>query len=240
MGCPIKTSSQFKNLSSQIGSYMAIYTWKAYGEVYPTTHTNTQLRQTMGISYKAFENQIPTIAKKVRRYNVKHGTSHSFIKARIGDTSRYDLKLEPNYLPVNIERQRQKDEQRSELDKTFFDNENLHGVNEEYISDDVHILGPGQFMTGGEIYPSYTDALDALDEIKESEVVETDGVMPSEFDEDFRNYTPSQKLLEYLYEESSGRLTKDSYFDTVKQIFNVARATRIQDANELYDMIKCI
>ena len=97
MACPVKTDIDFKKLSRQVGEDLATYTWFAYRNSYPTMYTNTQLRVDMKLGYKAFGSEIPLMAKRVRSYNRRHGTSHSFTRERIGQTDRWNLKLHPNY-----------------------------------------------------------------------------------------------------------------------------------------------
>lgn len=121
MACPIETSAEFKQLSKQVGRDLAIYTWHAYGQAYPEMQNVSELRRAIGIPYTAFNDAIWRTAKRVRRYNAQNGTSHYFIKERIGQSNQYRLMFKPNYLPVNIEKQRQKDLSRSEQNKAWMD-----------------------------------------------------------------------------------------------------------------------
>lgn len=123
MACEFKQDSEFRKLSKQVGSEeLASYTYYAYGKAYPDMKTTTQIKREMGISSNvAYDDGVISNAIKVRKYNAKNGTSHFFTKERIGQSLQYRLEFHINYLPVNLERQRQRDAARSERDKSWYD-----------------------------------------------------------------------------------------------------------------------
>ncbi len=117
--CAFKTDRQYKKLEKQVGSeLLATYTYFAYNG-YPEMFSDTTLRKEMSVAYAAYDNNIIAMAVKVRRYNHRNGTSHYFTKKRIGQSTQYKIDFQANYLPVNLERQRQKDLARSERDKSW-------------------------------------------------------------------------------------------------------------------------
>ena len=121
MACPIKTSSEYIKLKKQVGKELADYTWFAYNESYPQMYTNTELRNVMKIPYKTFESGVIIAANTVRRYNFKNGTAHHFTKTKIGESLQYKIEFIPNYLPVNIEKQRQRDLARGKVNNLWME-----------------------------------------------------------------------------------------------------------------------
>jgi hypothetical protein len=131
--CPNKNSTEWKKLLKQVNNNedLALRTWFAYGETFPEMYTNTELRKMTGVPYKGFPEQITKSSVSIRRYNARNGTAHSFIPTQIGESQQYRLEFVPNYLPVNLEKQRQKDLARSERDKHFL---NLYQLEFEDVS----------------------------------------------------------------------------------------------------------
>lgn len=133
--CSFKTEPQFKKLEKQVGSELATYTYFAY-DGYPAMQTNTQLRKAINIPYATFNDQIPAIASRVRKYNYKNATAHHFKTTQIGQSQQVKIEFIPNYLPVNIEKQRQADFLREEKNKTLsdFQNKDLGEISKEDVS----------------------------------------------------------------------------------------------------------
>jgi hypothetical protein len=279
MACPIETSSEFKQLSKQVGRDLAVYTWHAYGEAYPEMQNTSNLRRAVGVPYTAYNDTVWRAAKKVRRYNAQNGTSHYFTRERIGQSDQYRIHFKVNYLPVNLEKQRQRDLDRSEQDKAWFDfhqldfNEvtpehiqakakkatdlengvvedpykDVYGLNETLPELEVHVLGDGQYEVGGEIYPSYEDALvavdndpfdfSAIDEVEVQPVGEQQ--VDLELQTDIENMYPTPKLLDYLHSVGSGRMSIDNFYKEASSLMSKLKSEGMSN-EDIMDAIKCL
>jgi hypothetical protein len=103
--CANKNSKEWKMLVSQTGETLANLAFMANGNQIPDVKPITEIKKEIG--FKPLVENFAGIGNKLRKYNQKNGTSHYFIKERAwGNTFRLTLKY--NYLPVNIERQRQR------------------------------------------------------------------------------------------------------------------------------------
>jgi hypothetical protein len=104
--CANKNSKEWKKLVSQTGDQLANLAFIANGYEIPDVRPATEIKKE--ISFKTRTENFAGIASKLRRYNQKHGTSHYFTFRPIwGNT--FELTMKYNYLPVNIEKQRQRD-----------------------------------------------------------------------------------------------------------------------------------
>lgn len=102
--CANKNSKEWKTLIDQVGEELANMAFVANGYEIPNIVSITDIKQNIG--FKSKVENYAGIAHKLRLYNAKNGTSHYFIKKLVyGNTWELELKL--NYLPVNIEKQRQ-------------------------------------------------------------------------------------------------------------------------------------
>lgn len=279
MACPIETSSEFKQLSKQVGYDLAIYTWHSYNQAYPQMQNINDLRRMTGVPYTAFNDTIFRAAKKVRRYNAQNGTSHYFTRERIGQSAQYRLLFKANYLPVDVEKQRRKDQGRSEEDKAWaefhqieFDKvtpeyiaakakkatdlengivedpyKDVYGINESLPELEVHTLGDGQYEVGGEIYPSYEDALiaanndpfdfSAIDEVEFKPVGEPQ--VDLELQADIENMYPTPKLLDYLHSVGSKRMSIENFYKEASNLMSKLKSEGMSN-EEIMDAIKCL
>lgn len=119
MKCPNKSTIDWKRLENQCGPELAMTIWQAYGEQFPKTSSVSDLYRNIGISKKSFLSLIPRYNKDMRLYNKKNGTSHSLKFEQIGQSESMIVTIVPNYLPVNLEKQRQREYSRLE-DTTSF------------------------------------------------------------------------------------------------------------------------
>lgn len=114
MICPNVNTREWKILEKQCGKELAMAIWTSYGHKFPNVKTLTELHAEIKLPRKSFLDDLPILKKKIRLYNKKNGTAHSFSFEQIGESASIKIQLHPNYLPVNLEKQRQRDYQRKE------------------------------------------------------------------------------------------------------------------------------
>ena len=118
MSCPNKSHPDWKLLVSQVGEKLAFTTWMAYGEIIPENlvKSTAQLQKEIKLPRMIAKDRIQAAYSLIRKYNAKNGTAHTIGQfSKPGDSPYYTrLTVKPNYLPVNIERQRLRDWERSE------------------------------------------------------------------------------------------------------------------------------
>lgn len=107
--CPNVSSASWKSLEAQVGNDLAWATWMYYEGDYPTLKSTTQLRKELNTPAQINESNLFNMYKNIRNYNTKNGTAHVVDTTRIGESQRLRVILYPNYLPVNAEKQRQRD-----------------------------------------------------------------------------------------------------------------------------------
>ena len=112
INCPLPNSKEWKMLVSQTGESLAKLAFIANGYAVPNVTSLTDIKKAIG--FKTNVENFASIAKKLKAYNKINGTSHSFEKERIyGNT--FKLTLKPNYLSVNLEKQRIREQGRNDL-----------------------------------------------------------------------------------------------------------------------------
>jgi len=112
--CPVRTSKDWKLLESQVGNDLAWTTWMAYNEDYPPTLKSiSDIKKDIGIPSEINDSNKTNVFKKIRIYNAINGTSHSVKPEYVGESQRIKLMFFPNYLPVNLEKQRQREYERT-------------------------------------------------------------------------------------------------------------------------------
>lgn len=110
--CPNKNLKEWKTLVKQVGENLADITYISYGYSFPDVKTTSEIKKELG--FKPYVENLASISAKVVKYNRENGTSHYFTKQKAyGNTFKLELKL--NYLPVNLEKQRQKQAQRNTI-----------------------------------------------------------------------------------------------------------------------------
>ena len=107
INCPVKNGPEWQRLLKQVGPQMAnivyIYHKQELPEIKTLTQTKTELK------FKSRVEDFAPISRRIKKYNQKNRTAHYFTKNRIyGNT--FELELHLIYLPVNIEKQRQRKE----------------------------------------------------------------------------------------------------------------------------------
>lgn len=135
MSCPVTNSNEWKMLVTQTNEDLAWTIWKHYGDYPVSLQSRSSIESSLGIKRRMNGWDIPKLAKKVELYNKKNGTSHSFIAKRVGQSELYDINLKINYLPVNLERKRQKEYNRSSSDVLSynFSSPDTYGIEQEDI-----------------------------------------------------------------------------------------------------------
>jgi len=104
IACANKNSKEWKMLVSQSGETLANLAFVANGYRVPDVKTATEIKKAIG--FKPLVENYAGIANKLRKFNQQNGTSHYFTMEKAwGNTFKLELKY--NYLPVNVEKQRQ-------------------------------------------------------------------------------------------------------------------------------------
>tara|TARA_R110002074_G_scaffold308863_2_gene479608 strand:+ start:7684 stop:11823 length:4140 start_codon:yes stop_codon:yes gene_type:complete len=119
INCPNKSLKEWKMLTKQTGEKLANLAFIANGYQIPDVRPITEIKKAIG--FKSKTENFASIASKIKKYNRKHGTAHSFtIDPVYGNT--FELEFFANYLPVNLEKQRRRSESRGEV----FQIESIH------------------------------------------------------------------------------------------------------------------
>lgn len=111
--CPIESSKEWKQLVYQVGDKLAWVIYETYDGYPPQLDTVTNIRKEAKIPNKAFGNNLPTLYSNIKKYNASKGTSHVIKATQIGQSQQYNIDLLVNYLPVNLEKRRQREYQKS-------------------------------------------------------------------------------------------------------------------------------
>jgi hypothetical protein len=106
--CPNPHDSQWKELVKQVGDRLANMAFVSNGYEMPNVRPISEIKKAIG--FKSEVHDYASIVKKIKQYNASNGTSHSFVAKQLGQSTLYTLELFPNYLPVNAELKRQRDE----------------------------------------------------------------------------------------------------------------------------------
>lgn len=103
--CANKNSREWKIMVKQTGERLAELAFIANGYRMPDVKTREEIKKELG--FQARVEDLTRFKTKLRNYNKKHGTSHYYTSKKIyGNT--FEVELKYNYLPVNIEKQRQR------------------------------------------------------------------------------------------------------------------------------------
>jgi hypothetical protein len=137
--CPNRNSEDWKRLLNQVGEDLAEKAFIANGYIIPNVPTISEIKKDIGYRKQRPDYTVPQFAKQLKKYNQKNGTSHSFTpKLVFGDTVEITMHL--NYIPVNIEKQRQKDSQRLEPAKV------ANNEQAEKAFRELYEIEPGKFQ----------------------------------------------------------------------------------------------
>jgi hypothetical protein len=103
--CPLKSGKEWKMLVAQVGDTLASLAYVANDHQIPDVRTVTEIKNAIG--FKTEVTDFKNIAARLLKYNKLHGTSHYFEFTKAwGYTFKLEMKY--NYLPVNVEKQRQR------------------------------------------------------------------------------------------------------------------------------------
>jgi hypothetical protein len=104
--CPNKNTKEWKDLVKQTGDTLANMAFVANNYRMPDVKSITEIKK--AIKFQAKVENFAGTAARLRKYNQQNGTSHYFTYKNVwGNT--FELTMKYNYLPVNLERQRQRD-----------------------------------------------------------------------------------------------------------------------------------
>ena len=105
IACPNKNTKEWKDLVKQTGDTLANMAFVANNYRMPDVKSITEIKK--AIKFQAKVENFAGVAARLRKYNQQNGTSHYFTYKNVwGNT--FELTLKYNYLPVNLERQRQR------------------------------------------------------------------------------------------------------------------------------------
>jgi hypothetical protein len=127
LACPNKNSKEWKTLVSQTGENLANLAFVANNFQMPDVKSVTEIKKEL--KFKPQVENYAGLSTRLRSYNMKNGTSHSF-KATKAYGNTFNLELKYNYLPVNVERQRQRMEARK--DPLYVENLSTESFREVY------------------------------------------------------------------------------------------------------------
>jgi hypothetical protein len=103
--CANKNSREWKIMVKQTGETLAELAFIANGYRMPDVKTREEIKKELG--FQARVEDLTRFKTKLRNYNKKYGTSHYYTSKKIyGNT--FEIELKYNYLPVNVEKQRQR------------------------------------------------------------------------------------------------------------------------------------
>ena len=113
LACPLKSGKEWKMLVAQVGENLASLAYVNNGLQIPDVRTTTEIKKEIG--FKEYTEDFSNIAQRILKYNKIHNTSHHFDYTKAyGNTFKLEMKY--NYLPTNIEKQRQRFEARGYQD----------------------------------------------------------------------------------------------------------------------------
>lgn len=107
INCPNQNTPEWIMLEEQVGHDMAHFVYLYHGQSLPEIKSWDKTKREL--MFRPNEENLARISSNVKNYNRRNGTAHYFTKTKsYGNT--FDLKLHLVYLPVNVEKQRQKKE----------------------------------------------------------------------------------------------------------------------------------
>jgi len=113
LACPLKSGKEWKMLVAQVGENLASLAYVNNGLQIPDVRPTSEIKKAVG--FKEYTEDFSNIAQRIQKYNKTHNTSHYFEYTKAyGNTFKLEMKY--NYLPVNIEKQRQRFEARGYQD----------------------------------------------------------------------------------------------------------------------------
>lgn len=105
LACPNKNTKEWKDLVKQTGDTLANMAFAANGYKMPDVKSITEIKK--AIKFESKVENFAGVAARIRKYNQQNGTSHYFTYKNLwGNT--FELTMKYNYLPVNVEKQRQR------------------------------------------------------------------------------------------------------------------------------------
>lgn len=112
--CINKNAPEYKHLLKQLDGNVELLerTYIYYGHRYPNLQTSTAIKK--AVKFKKEVGSAANIAKEIRLYNQRNGTSHRFAEGypKVIRPGVLELKMAYNYLPVNIANQVEREIQR--------------------------------------------------------------------------------------------------------------------------------
>ncbi len=168
INCPNKNTPEWIMLVEQVGEDMAMLTYLQHGQSLPEIKSLSKTKREL--LFRPNEERLERIYSNIKNYNRRNGTSHYIIKTKsYGNT--FDLELKLNYLPVNVEKQRQKKAESNLVYK--IDNIDIQSFTEQYPTNDVKDIYENPIL-------SFDSNIEAID--SEGNIVHPDNVYENEED----------------------------------------------------------
>lgn len=186
--CPNKSSKEWKVLVSQVGEDTAWATWQFHKFDFPLSISNTStIKKDIGLRNGLSELQVAKMAKRLEKYNAKHGTSHSFDKNKVGQADLYNPVLRVSYFPKKV------------VQKIIEDgNTNILGkeTTKAFMNTNptLFMQEGNQYFKNGDIFATLEDALHDADEMPNGIVGDRKNLKPK-FQELADRYTEKATLL---------------------------------------------
>jgi len=161
--CFNTSSKEFKALEKQVGSRrLAELICIAKDEI-PTIVPSSEIKRAIG--FKSDVINFGGIASKLKKYNAQNNTSHYFTYTKKGQYN-FTLEMKYNYLPVNVEKQRQ---------RMAAKNDPLYVIN-DFDAKGFNLL-----------YPSNTDVDDIIPEYAAKELVSVQNIRKNQINSEIVN-----------------------------------------------------
>ena len=240
LACPLKSGKEWKMLVAQVGDNLASLAYVNNGLQIPDVRPTSEIKKAVG--FKEYTEDFSNIAQRIQKYNKTHNTSHYFEYTKAyGNTFKLEMKY--NYLPVNIEKQRQRFEARgyqdynvpgfvpSSFEYFYPGTQAVVQAEQKFFSEQLAqskvINNPraNEFVYNGDVYASREDAelarkqdlgSDDLIEAAETEIVQAEKVR-------------KQKLYSNILKERANLATADTA-DEQKRILK-----RLESLQDVYN-----
>lgn len=233
--CANKNSKEWKTLVSQTGETLADLAFIANGYQIPDVKSVTEIKKEIG--FKSKVENFAGIASKLRKYNQKNGTSHYFtFKRAWGNT--FELTLKYNYLPVNLERQRQREAAKgdplyvvNDFDEVGFrqvypnapsSNPNSQQIN-LFETDDLIDTAPDKLARAER---------KRLDKINTEIIKQRQALRSTEDPTEYRKILTRLESLKRLVDEAEGRVIRSQNVEAFEDVTDFAK-TQLKEVKAL-------
>jgi hypothetical protein len=230
--CPNKNSKEWKLLVSQTGETLATLAFITNSYQMPEVKTATEIKKAIG--FKTNVENFAGISAKLRKYNQQNGTSHYFtFKKAWGNT--FELSLKYNYLPVNVEKQRQR--QAAKADPLYaINNFDPVGFNQMYPS----VASSSQTNTISEVDDLIDDAniqvtraeRIRLDKINTAIIKERQSLKKTSDPSEYRKILIRLEKLKNLSEDAEGNVIRSKNITAFEDVLDFG-STQLKEVKAL-------